>query len=262
MSNAAIAWDNYVDTTGTTISASGAVLLAQPTLLRNPHVGKKWRHNATSTWLLLDIGQLAPIDTIMLAGVSGEDPEFRVKLSTVDPTAGNVHDSAAVTGTPYFDPDYGMFVYLLDSPVSARYVRIDISESGVDYIEAGRWFVGPRDTFDVNYQTPWTRTAERGSVDTVGVGGQLYVDRRTGHWLTSATFEFLTEAEAFGFIEDISVSIVNLGHKDFLWILDPESDNLSRDCIWGYPSDNLQVSQNIYIIPPVYKVDVAIRQRL
>jgi hypothetical protein len=248
--------------TTSTLSASGAILLAQPTLLRNPHVGKKWRDNATATWVGLALVTAAPIDTIMLAGVSGENPNFRVRLSAVSLGAGELGDSGSISGIPYFDPDYGRFIYLLSTPVSAKYIRIDISESGVDYIEAGRWFVGPRDEFDTNMQAPWTRTSVRGSVDVIGVGGQTYTDLRTGYRMINATFEFLTEDEAYGFVEDIALAIVNTGHKDMLWIKDPDSDNLSRDCEWGYPSDNLQISQNIYIIPPLYKVDVAIRQRL
>ncbi len=262
MANAAIAWNNYVDVTSSTISASGAILLAQPTLLRNPHVGKKWRDNVTATWVGLDLGAATPIDTIMLAGVSGENPAFRVRLSAASLGAGELGDSGSISGIPYFDPDYGRFVYLLTTPVSARYIRVDISESGVDYIEAGRWFVGPRNQFATNMQSPWTRTSVRSSVDVIGVGGQTYVDLRTGYRMVNATFEFLTEAEAYGFVEDIALAIVNTGHKDMLWIKDPSSSNLSRDCEWGYPSESLQISQNIYIIPALYKVDVVIRQRL
>jgi hypothetical protein len=262
MANAAIAWFNYVDSVGITLSASGSVLLAPPTVLRNPHVGKKWRDNAASTWIAIDMGASFSISTIMLAGVSGGNPLFRVRLSNVSTSGVELHDSGTISGVPYFDSDYGMFVYLLSTPITARYVRVDISEVGVSYIEAGRWFVGPRDQFTINMQTPWTRTPIRGSVDVIGVGGQTYVDLRSGYWQTHASFEFLTEAEAYGFVEDISNAIINTGHRDLLWIKDPSSTNLSRDCIWGYPSENLEISQNIYIIPALYKVDVTVRQRL
>ena len=264
MANAAIAHRNLIDLTGTVLSSSGSILMAPVTTLQNPHVGKKWRDNATSTYVLAAFPSAQPIDTIMLAGVSGNSPSFHVRLSSVDATgaAGDMHDSPSITGVPYFDSDYGMFVYLLPSPVNAKYLRIDIAESGVDYIEAGRWFAGAMNRFSINFQTPWVRSAVRASVDTLGVGGQTYIDLRRGFWQTSATFEFLEESEAFGFVEDINVAIVNNGHLDVLWIRDPDSPNLSRDCIWGYPTSDLQVSQNIYIIPPLYKVDVALRQRL
>lgn len=261
MAIAALAADNFVDDETNTLSSSGAILLAQPVLLRNPHVGKKWRDNATSTWVQIDLGTAELVDTVMLAGVSGVDPAFRVKLSSVDPTLGNLHDSGSITGIPHFDPDYGLFVYLLTTPVNARYIRVDISESGVSYIEAGRMYVGARDTFETNFQAPWVRTPVRSSVDTVGIGGQTYVDLRSGHWMTTAPFEFLTAAEAFGFIEDISVAIVNTGHKDMLWINDPDSLNLSRDCTWGYLEKDPAVTQNLYIIPPRYRIEFSIRER-
>lgn len=261
MAIAALASDNFVDDETNTLSSSGAIVLAQPTVLRNPHVGKKWRDNATSTWVLLDLGTSELVDTVMLAGVSGVNPTFRVKFSSLDPTLGNLHDSGAITGVPYFDPDYGLFVYLLSAPVNARYIRVDISESGVSYIEAGRMYVGARDTFEINFQTPWTRSPVRSSVNTVGVGGQTYVDLRSGYWTTTAPFEFLTADEAFSFIEDISVAIVNTGHKDMLWIKDPASSNLSRDCTWGYLDKDPAVSQNLYIIPPRYRIEFSIRER-
>ncbi len=264
MTNAALAFTNLADVTGVAISASGSVLLAQPTQLKNPHVGKKWRDNATSTFVLVDLLTSRSIDTVMLAGLSGSIPSFRVRLSTADSTgvAGNAHDSGTITGVPYFDPTYGMFVYLLPTPASARYVRIDISESGVSYIEAGRLFLGLRNVFDRNYQTPWTRTPVRTSVDVFGVGGQTYVDLRLGYWKVHASFDFVSETDRLGFIEAIGAAIVNNGHRDMLWIMDAASSNLSRDCLWGYLDQDLEVTQNIYIIPPLYNLAVEIRQRL
>jgi hypothetical protein len=44
--------------------------------------------------------------------------------------------------------------------------------------------------------------------------------------------------------------------------MDDESTNLSRDCLWGYLDQDLAVSQNLYIDPPLYSVTVSIRQRL
>lgn len=264
MANAAIAHYNLIDVTGVVISASGAVLLAQPTNLVNPHVGKKWRVNASSAYVLFDLLSLQIMDTIMLAGVSGSNPDFRVRISTVDATgvAGDAYDSATISGAPYFDPKYGLFVALLPSAAVGRYLRIDIAEAGVTYIEAGRAFAGMRTAFNLNYQTPWVRTPMRASLDVIGVGGQTYIDLRRGFWKQSARFGFIEESEALGFIEDISVAIVNNGHRDMLWIRNPASANLSRDCIWGYLDAELSLTQSLYLAPALYEISVSVRQRL
>jgi len=268
LANAAVAFDNLVDLEDTAMSANNFILQAPPANLVNPHVGKKWRDNATTTYVMASTTGSNSIDTIMLAGVSGsvEDiaPIFRVRLSTVDPTgvAGDALDTGSLSGLPYFDSDYGMFVYLLAAPVSATYIRIDISITGTDYIEAGRMFAGLRTQFGTNFQTPWSRTPVRGSINVVGIGGQTFVDARRGYWQIGAHFDFLSVAEREGFIDQIAIEIVNEGHLDMLWIEDPDSDNLSRDCVWGYLASDLTATQNIYIDPAVFSAEFNIRQRL
>jgi hypothetical protein len=268
LGNAAIAFDNLVDLLDTEIEANNWILQAPPTNLVNPHVGKKWRDNSTSTFVLASTSGLNSIDTVMLAGVAGTvaagSPTFRVRLSTVDPSgaAGNAHDSGSITGTPYFDADYGLFVYLLNTPVSARYTRVDITLSLTDYIEAGRMFVGLRNSFGVNFQAPWTRSPVRSSVDVVGIGGQTFVDPRRGYWRVGARFDFLSVEEREGFIDEIAIQIVNNGHLDMLWIRDPSSNNLSRDSVWGYLESDLTATQNLYIDPALFSAEFNIRQRL
>jgi hypothetical protein len=268
LANAAVAFDNYVDLSTTTLTASDWVLQAPPTLLANPHVGKKWRDNDTSTYVLVGTSGSKSIDTIMLAGISGsiEDiaPTFRVRLSTADSSgaAGDALDTGIITGAPYFDSNYGLFVYLLPSPVTATFTRVDIAITGTDYIEAGRMFVGLRNAFGINFQTPWSRSPVRTSVDVVGFGGQTFVDPRRGYFQIGAKFDFLSVEEREGFIEDIATAIVTHGHLDMLWIEDPDSDNLSRDCVWGYLSSDLATTQNIYIDPAVFSAEFNIRQRL
>jgi hypothetical protein len=263
MANAAIAFENLAD--DATITASDFAGESDPSLLvTSPHVGVKWRDNSSLTWLVADLGAVMLIDTVMLAGLSGVSPTLRVRLSITDPTgaAGEVSDSGSISGLPYFDDQYGLFVYLLTTPLSARYVRIDISEGGVDYIEAGRLFIGEREAFSINFQAPWQRIAVRSSSETIGVGGQTFVDLRVGHWETRATFSFLTVAEREGFLEAVGTAIVNEGHLDMLWMMDPDTSNLSRDSIWGYPVADLEMSADQYLVPPVYNVTFNIRQRL
>jgi hypothetical protein len=200
-------------------------------------------------------------------GMSGSSPTLRFRLSTVDATgaAGNVYDSGSLSGAgllPYFDARYDKFIYLSAAPVSARYLRIDMTEVGVTYQEAGRAFAGLRKTFGINYQLPWARTPVRKSVYTRGVGGATFIDRRKGTWRQNAQFGFISETERTGFLEDMAVLSVNSGHLDFLLIQDQASANLARDCIWGFLVDDEQpVTQDLYTVPPLYSVEFHVEDR-
>jgi hypothetical protein len=268
LANAAVAFDNLVDLTDTSVTAADWILQAPPSNLVEPHIGKKWRDNSTSTFVLVTLASSQSIDTIMLAGLSGSiediNPTFRVRLSTVDPTgaAGDAADSGNISGTPYFDDRYGLFVYLLDTPVSAEFIRVDITQAGTDYIEAGRMFAGVRQAFGENFQAPWSRSCISNSVSVIGIGGQTFIDARRGYWRVGARFDFLSVEEREGFLDDMAHEIVNEGHLDFLWIMDPDSLNLSRDCIWGYLEGDFVLTQNIYIVPAVFSADLTIRERL
>ncbi len=264
MANAAVAFTNLVDADAASISAQDYVLLAPPARLANEQVGVKWRDNHTTSYILADLGSLKSIDTVMLAGVNGLVPTFRVRLSSADATgvAGDIYDSTVVTGLPYFDPDYGLFVLLKSTPGTAQFVRIDIVSTGVDYIEAGRLFVGLRNAFETNFQAPWTRTPVRGSVDVFSIGGATFTDLRRGHWVVSSSFSFLSVAEREGFVEDIATAIVTTGHTDMLWIKDTASSNLSRDSVWGYLATDLAVTQSQYREPAIYSVEFQVRERL
>jgi hypothetical protein len=263
MANAAIAFDNLADLTTSTLTAA-AITLAPVANLLNPHVGKKWRINAAVAAIIVDLGSSQPIDTIMLAGLSGTTPTLRVRLSSADATgvAGDIANSGLISSLPYFDSRHRLFVYLLSAPLSARYVRIDISESAVLYIEAGRIFIGVREGFETNFQTPWLRSQVRTTIDTFGIGGQTFTDLRQGYFQQKASFNFITEDERIDFIEEIATRQANRGHLDMLWIKDTASDNLSRDCIWGYVDGDFSTTQQLYIIPPLYTVDFSIRARL
>jgi len=262
---AAIVLSNFVDVTATIISASNFIATAPPSMLREEHVGRKWRDNAASTWILADLASSQTIDTVALFGVSslGSSSSFQLRLSSVDSTgvAGDVFNSGTITGTQYFDANYQTFGFL-GSAASARYVRLDISQPTAPYIEAGRWLIGLRQQLTTNFQVPWTRSARRGSADTIGVGGQTFVDRRTGYWSVNASFNFITESERTALIEQLGIAIVNTGHRDILWINDAASTQYPRDFVWGYIDGDLRMTQNLYLTPALYGVEFPIRQRL
>lgn len=262
MANACIAYDNLAD--AGTITVSGALANAPAANLQNPHVGVKCRVNATSMAIVIDLLSSVSVSTVALMGVSGANPAFRVRHNTSDATGatGDAFDTGSISGTPYFSSTYGQFVYLRSSAAAGRYLRIDISEAGVDYIEAGRVLAGPRTQFAINFKAPWSMPIVNRSQNTEGIGGQSFIDLRRGYRKQRASFEAVSESERTGFLEDLRMAIVNNGHKDMLWIPDPDSTNLSRDCLWGYLEDGPSLSQDLYVVPAVYSAELSFRQRL
>lgn len=251
------------------ITASGSTVLNPPSRMQNPHPGVKWRVNADSAWVLIDREALADGDTLGLIriafGVEGLTPTFRVRYSTVDTTgeAGDVLDTGTISGAPYYDEDFGQFIHLAPAGTDqARFRRIDITATGAEYIEVGMAVDGVRESFGINFQTPWTLQANRNTVDTRGVWGSLFTDLREGEWSQAISFGFASDTERKGFLRQIGVRVVNDGHLDFLWIPDPDADNLAAECIYGYHEGPVAVTQSLYLDPPVWGVEFQVRQRI
>lgn len=251
---------NLADKTTSTVSVSASTALNGASKLTNPHVGNKWQVNDDEGYVQIDLGSSTSLSCVMLAGVTGTDPDFRVRGSANSDMSSATFDSGTISGTPYFDPNYGLFVYRR-AAASVRYVRIDIAETGVSLIAAGRVGVFLLDAFSINFQAPWTRTAMRGSVAQPGVGGQTFIDLRRGHWQQRAQFGFISEAARNGFLETLAVATVNEGHRDILWVPDPDSTNLSRDCLWGYVEGDITLTYDKYTDDNQYAAEFVIRQR-
>lgn len=251
---------NLAEADTATLTVSGSIPLAPASKLLTPHVGDKWQINADTGYIDLDLGSNVSFDTIMLDGVTG-DPDFLAQASTASAGDDNVFGSGTLSGTPNFDPDYGLFVYLRSTPVSARYVRLTLTDTGVASIAAGRFGVFLRDVPAVNFATPWSIAAIRGSQYSYGPHGQTFVDLRRGHWRQGVRFDALSEANRTGFLRTLGVAAVNDGHKDFLFIADTDSANLSMDSLWCYADGDLVLTQDQYVVPAIFSVEFPLRQR-
>jgi hypothetical protein len=269
----AVAYNNLADLTAATISALGFVTLAPPSLLKNPHVSKKWRHNASTTYVLVDLGSIQGADTFMLAGLNLFTPFVRLRLSTADPTgvAGNIYDSGSFAPTTAnYNLDSGLLIFpgITAGLAGIRYVRFDLVELSLSYIEAGRVFVGTSTQFTEGSQTPWSIAFVRNSVDIVGVGGQTFVDLRPGYRRLGFSFDFITEAERTsfvgGFISSLGVTTISQGHIDALWMKDISASATYRaqDSVWGYIEGDIVLTENLYMVPSLYSASFAVRQRL
>lgn len=265
MSNLALAWDNLAD--AGTLTASSAIALAPITRLQNKHVARKWRANAASAYFVCDLGEaLSPVtndlDTIALIGIGGVTaPTLRFRVSSADSTgeAGDLYDSGALTDA--WDANYLPVVDLLTTPVNGRYVRVDISDGSASYIEAGRLFIGLRETFAINFQPGWERTWNDSTVRTIGRSGLSFDDIRDSYRSLNLTLEFVAESERWEIVEAIDVA---LGiHGDMLVLVDPASASLGRDSIWGYIETADPVIEPLIMTEgPVFRRTYQIRERL
>lgn len=261
-SNAAIAYDNLSDRGAVTASSSSAQTPASR--LQNPHVARKWRSLAGgSQYITIDLGTDSEIDSIAIMGISlGSDGSYRIRVSEIDPSAqdGAAYDSGIVGNA--IDPRWSMMLHLIPVPVAGRYVRIDLTQPGAAYIEAGRLFVGKRWQFDYNFSFGWSRGYVDRSRRTESRGGQTYVDPDSMYRVVNLSFEYVTERQRLGFVEEIDR--VNGTHEDVLLITRSDSDNLGRDTIWGLISDLDPITQPLAWIndAPAYGKTYRITERL
>lgn len=261
MGNAALAWNNLIDRPETTIVCPNEVGSARATdFLRNEHVLWRWFASGNATSLLIDFQEEVAIDTVAIMALTGTDPVTRFRFSTSDPTGqdGSAFDSGSAAGR--HGPSYLMCPYLHPAAQTGRYLLIDISEAGVSSIGAGRLFAGTRNVFDYNFAPGWGRTPVRRSRDEDGAAGQTFIDRRRGYRVVDVNFEFMSEADRDGFVEDIDSIVVNEGHLDMLWIKDVESSH-PKDFIWGFQDGDRPVTQP-FAINDIYSAAYRLRQRL
>lgn len=243
MGNGVFAYRNLADAGLVTVSS--CLTLTPPSRLtaQFPIVAKRCRNQGENSWsVFIDLLSAQAADTVMLAGLNlGSTATARVRMSTADSSVeiADVFDSDILTGA--IDERYGMLLVRSAAALDpARYVRIDVSQGGVPYIEAGRIFVGPSVEVAYNFAPGWSRDRIDHSKLAESEDGDVYIDRRRKRRTLDFSLDFLTETEANGFVEEMSY--LNGSSDDVLFILDPESVNLGRDSYWGLLTGGQPVS--------------------
>lgn len=227
----AIAFQNWSD--AGTILASSSLVLTPPSILQDPHVARKWRGRlGASEYLTIDLGSVQQIDTVMLAGLNLTAVGVtRLRISAADTSAqdGSEYDSGSDAGR--VDPVYAMLLFLLPAPVSGRYLRIDLNETGADYIEAGRLFVSVRHAleFGISFGPNYRRIDRSG--ETESDGGQDYIDENNSRRCWTMNIPLMSASFAFDVWDELD-RICGIRH-DFLVIRNVNSARLGRDTLWG-----------------------------
>jgi hypothetical protein len=243
MANPALLYENKADSG--TLTASSWIASAPPSVLQNHHVRRRWMgRDGDTEQLVLDFGALTSIDTIALFGLAGffsggaqrnlsENCIRRVRVSTVDPQAGDVHDSGAAAG--FIKSAYASLVELLATPQMARYVAVDLSEAGAEALLGGRFVAGLRNPFTYTFSWDWAEGYVDLSRRKKSAGGQLFIERDDRYRILEMTFDWVSEADRRGFLNEMDR--INGMSRDILIIIDPASTDLTRDTIWGVPPD-------------------------
>lgn len=237
--NAAILLENLADA-GTVTASAEVDGMPASLLLTSPHVTDDlWRADSATASLTLDLGADVELDTVALLGITGSAGKtIRLRISTEagGATSGDVTDTGALAdGATQFAQAYGSFVHLEAAPVTARYVRFDIEDTGAGRVEAGRLVVGLREALDYNFapgsQFDW--------VDPSPVarsrGGQSLVWERARYRVAVLTIGWVTDDQRWGLFERLGRDTGR--HADVLLCLDPAAANLPQWTIWGLVSE-------------------------
>jgi hypothetical protein len=261
--NACLAYVNLADVGSW--SASSAIAQRPASTLQNVHVGRKWRSLTNADAVTCDLLNAQLFDTVALIGTNLTAAGVtRLRISNGDPSgvAGEVYDSGSAAGR--VDPNCGRLIFFMPAQLVGRYVRIDLSDAALSYIEAGRGVITVRNQVAVNFVPGASDLLNDPAVKKKSKGGQTYVDPASPDpfrvW--EFTFDTLSETQRFGFIE--SADVLNGSRRDVLLCRNPASTNLSRDTIWGLMEMTPIVAQSGYGNDglPVYSKVYRIEQRL
>jgi len=244
MARAAILYRNLADEGA--VTASSWIAAAPPATLQDPHTTRRWKgRNGDAESITLSFSSAQLIDTVALIkcdGVFAGDQRTlsaaatrRVRIASADPTgvAGDLYDSGTAAGR--IDPAYAALIELLDAPVSAIAVRIDLAESGAEALLAGRLVVGRREAFAFNFAFGWSFGFADLSRLKKSAGGQTFIDRDDRYRLLNVSFEWVNSAQRFGVVQE--ADRLNGISQDVLFVTNPKSDNLGRDSVWGLMQD-------------------------
>lgn len=240
-----------------TMSASSAALPAAN--LQDRQITKVWRSTATVAWVQCDFGQARWIELVALIGLAiTQLGTWRIRLSD-DPTfATAAYDSGAVRAWPIIgghgalpwgvwswgdllgEEDAAYYtitaLQLLPEAVVARYLRIDIDDTGNPdgFVQAGRLIAGPAYRPSYNLDYGW----EIGFVDESGIdrsrGGQTWVDERPRYRVARFTLSGISEAELYANVFDYVDRRKGIA-GDVLWIPQPHKPELYvHEVIYGH----------------------------
>lgn len=139
---------------------------------------------------------------------------------------------------------------------SGSSVRLTMRSPRLEYVEAGRLVACKtwRPTYSASFG--WSRKTLDPSLKRRTIGGQVYTRRRPKFEAWRLDFEWLTNADM---LKARALDRLAGTTEDVLVILDPDSDDLSRDSVWGQPAELADHSNESF---DVWRKQLVIEQRL
>ncbi len=231
MAKAGLAWINHIDTAVLTTDSQVATLpLAN---VADPHLATKWRTTTTTAFMAADWGAVQEIGVVGLFGSNfTAAATWRIRLSAVAAGAGELLDTGVVAAG--VAAGYGQAVHVLAAAVNARYLRIDLADSGLaalGYFQIGAAWAGRLWTPERNFRYGAAPGWRDPSVKTLSRGGQAYVDLRDRIRAIEFELPALTEAELLDAAFEID-RVAGVG-GNILFVPDPGAATQNRRAILG-----------------------------
>lgn len=232
MARMLMAYRNLADSGA--VGADHEVSTLPAAFLQQPHLAQVWRTPAgtTTSAVVVDLGSSATVRVVALFGLNlSAAGTARVKLSSINGTGdAGVYDSTLLDPAGV-DPAYRALIRVLPQDYSARYVRIDLVDSSLPYLEAGRLFVGPAWLPDYNYARDAERIGDDHSIVETALGGQEWVDTMPFRRGIRLRLPAVSEAERQLHYDAIGRYAGR--RNQVLVTIDPDADNLGRESYFG-----------------------------
>ncbi len=231
MANCLIAYDDFVDRG--VVTASDQVATLPVVNLQTPHILPfVWRSLGSTANIACDFGIDRAVDVVALFGCNflPATATWRIRLdSDAAFVAPHLYDTGTVaTGIDTF---YDACIHILPTQVTARHLRIDLADSGLTFLQVGRWFAATAWRATRNYGWGLRENWNDRSRQTRSEGGQGWVDRGAMFRSMSFSLPAVTEIETRS-------HVARLGRlaraRDVLFVTDTASTNLGRDSVFGW----------------------------
>ncbi len=178
----------------------------------------------------MDFGAAVSIGCIYLGNTNlSAAGTWRIRLSVNADMSSPGYDSTTVVAG--VDPAFRLAVLFLASPVSRRYLRVDLSDGSLPHLEVGRLFAGAAFKPTHNFQFGAKREIRDWSRRFSSETGNDYVLRGSVQRAVSFSLSAVTTAEWEASLEPMLR--LSGTSADVLVCLDPASSNVGRDTYFG-----------------------------
>lgn len=215
-------------------SAQVATLPASRILTASPLDVWRGPSGTTSGWVQVDFGAAVAIDVVALLGLQGTGTlQRRIRLSANSDMSSPGYDTTlAAPATGEHDSERHQLVHVLPSTVSRRYLRVDLSDAALAWLELGKLVAGPLDRMTRNHAHGLAWDSDDPSRVTRTPGGARYFDLREIGRILDLELPALTPAEDADFGHRLRTSVG--ASRCFLTVLDPAGSSVARDSVWGH----------------------------